>query len=111
MSPDDGSDRASRADLFGAIAILLGASALAFGPGLVLPLTYDFYTQFTLTSPNTPILAASHGTLDSAGSASASFNVPPLALPFPITVHHAYVLIDGGLVSFTSNQVPVELDP
>lgn len=35
MSPDDGSDRASRADLFGAIAILLGASALAFGPGLV----------------------------------------------------------------------------
>jgi hypothetical protein len=84
---------------------------LAFGPGLVLPLTYDFYTQFTLTSPNTPILAASHGTLDSAGSASASFNVPPLALPFPITVHHAYVLIDGGLVSFTSNQVPVELDP
>lgn len=85
---------------------------IPINPWITLPLAYDFYTLFTLNNPNSPLLPGSYGTFDAAGTATAAFVVPPLALPFPVTIHHAFVVLDGaaGPVD-ASNALAVELVP
>lgn len=86
---------------------------LPFTPSLILPLNYDFYTEFLLTNPNT-IVANSNATLDGSGDSAAAFNLPGgiAALPFAVTIHHAYLVVNGnGKVVFVSNAAPLTLTP
>lgn len=85
---------------------------IPINPWVTLPLAYDFYTQFTLANPISPILPGGFGTLDASGTATASFVVPPIVLPAAATIHHAFVVIDGasGPVA-ASNAVSIDLVP
>jgi hypothetical protein len=83
---------------------------------VLLPLNDDPYFQFTLTHHGVPPLLGSLGILDNNGNGSASFNVPPatVLLGLPLTVNHAYVVIDVSptiTVVFGSNAAPVVLVP
>lgn len=85
---------------------------LPVAPGVTLPLNYDFYLIYSIGNPNTFILSNSFATLDGAGNATASFNLPPVALPFAVTIHHAYLVVEGGSIPvFASNAAPVTLNP
>jgi hypothetical protein len=87
---------------------------LPLGP-LDLPLVFDAYTQFTLTSPNSLILPASFGQLDAWGRADTSFRLPPGSAPSFVgqTVHHAFVVLDQTTLALetVSNPAPVLLAP
>ena len=64
--------------------------------GQLLPLLIDNYFIYTLTSPNSPPLTFSTGTLDSQGNAIAYFTLPA-GLPASIVgskFYHAYVVIE-----------------
>ncbi len=87
-------------------------------PGLplgsvVLPLNLDAYLLFTASYPNTPLLSGSLGTLDAAGKATASFNLPAgLPIAVDLTLRHAYVLLTTtNEAIFASNQVPLFIQP
>jgi hypothetical protein len=90
------------------------APVLPLGP-LDLPLVFDAYTQFTLTSPNSLILPASFGQLDAWGRADTSFRLPPGSAPSFVgqTVHHAFVVLDQTTLALetVSNPAPVLLAP
>ena len=64
-----------------------------------MPLAFDAYTFFTAANPNSPPLAASLGTLDGMGNATATFTVPPGTVAGPAvlaaTFSHAYLIFDG----------------
>ena len=86
--------------------------------GQLLPLNYDSYFLHTLVHPNSPTLGNSWGLLSSdlpgpGGMATATFTLPPKLDPTLVgmTVHHAFVVLDWstGMVSLTSNAVPVDL--
>lgn len=90
------------------------APGIAFAPGLVLPLNFDLYLQWTLIYPNLPPLVNTFGTLNAQGSASAAFDLPPTvgASLAGLTFHHAYGVLDAGLqVLAFSNPVPLTFDP
>jgi FG-GAP repeat len=80
-----------------------------------LPLVVDAYTLFGLQNPNSPLLPASLGTLDSWGRASTSFTLPPQSVPNFIgsTVHHAYLVLDQTTlaVELASNPTPLLIAP
>jgi hypothetical protein len=90
------------------------APVLPLGP-LDLPLVFDAYTQFTLTSPNSLILPASFGQLDAWGRADTSFRLPPGSAPSFVgqTAHHAFVVLDQTTLALenVSNPAPVLLAP
>lgn len=102
----------------GATYAVLG-SISGTAPGFTLqgkhvPLNFDSYTQFTLQSPNTAVLAASIGTLDATGSGQALFSLPagaPAALAGLVLHHAALVVTAGGVVAAVSNPVAVTLVP
>jgi hypothetical protein len=104
--------------LAGKLYLVLGSlpgttPGLPLKPGVSLPLNYDFYMQFTLAFPN-PLIANSFGTLDNSGNAIATFSLPPslVALPFPVTLNHAWIgLSSGGVPIFASNAAPLILNP
>ena len=77
---------------------------------ITIPLGFDFYTEFTISNPNT-LIRTSRGRLDAKGRASASFRIPmgsPSAA-VGVTVHHAFVTIEGGRFWMASNPVSVKL--
>ena len=88
--------------------------ALPLG-SVAVPLVPDFYTQFTLSQPNSALLPASFGQLDPWGRAYASFELPPGSPPSTIglTVHHAFVVLDQTTLALesASNAVPVTIGP
>lgn len=87
------------------------APGLTFPGGVNLPLNYDFYTQFLLTAPNTIILL-SNAQLDVNGEATAVLTIPPVAIPFAVTLNHAYIVLNAfNKVIFASNAAPVLLNP
>jgi hypothetical protein len=90
------------------------APVLPLGP-LDLPLVFDAYTQFTLTSPNSLILPASFGQLDAWGRADTSFRLPPGSAPSFVgqTAHHAFLVLDQTTLALetVSNPAPVLLAP
>ena len=109
------------ADVAGLLYLLLG-SAGGSAPGLSvqgvpIPLVAaDPYFQFTLTNPNVPPLSQTLGTLDPAGQASASLNLPAGLSPTlaGLTLHHAYVVLDlaaGGAPVRSSFAEPLVLAP
>ncbi len=108
----------------GALYLLLGtASGSSPGfvvDGFVVPLNVpDPYFELTLLGANAPPLASSFALLDAAGTASASFALPPASNPAlaGLTLHHAYALLDlvsipgAAQVSFTSNAAALQLVP
>ncbi|MBI1381682.1 MAG: hypothetical protein GC161_11420 [Planctomycetaceae bacterium] len=88
--------------------------ALPLG-SVAVPLVPDFYTQFTLSQPNSALLPASIGQLDPWGRAYASFELPPASPPSTIglTVHHAFLVLDQTTLALesASNAVPVTIGP
>ncbi|MBI1380549.1 MAG: hypothetical protein GC161_05600 [Planctomycetaceae bacterium] len=98
---------------------LLVGSLSGTTPGLpvdsfVLPLNFDFYSNLTLTTPNSGFLPGSLGFLDANGRASAAFTLPAAApVAGPLDIHHAFLTIDLSTfaVSFTSNAALVRLVP
>ena len=79
-------------------------------PGVVLPLNFDVYTQFTFSFPNSGLLSNSMGTLNGQGQATATFNLPATGNPglVGLTIDHAFVNLP---VNFVSEAVQVEITP
>ena len=99
--------------------VMLGTTA-GTTPGLplgdvLLPLNPDSgYFLYTATSPGSPPLLGSVGTLDAAGRAAATFTLPPglSTSAAGITLHHAYVVLDEtDAVVLASNAVSLTLTP
>jgi len=83
--------------------------------GLAVPLVWDEYTSFTLTSGNTLPLFGSLGVLDGQGKADARLDLPP-ALDAGIvggTVYHAAIALDLGQLAVvaSSNAVHAVFTP
>ena len=91
-----------------------GTSGIPYG-SVTLPLTFDFYTNFTLLNPGTPPLVNTLGTLDGAGQATAAFQAAPGLLPtssIGLSVFHAYVVLTGQFKPLlASNYVRLRLTP
>ncbi len=87
-------------------------------PGIILgdfliPLQYDFYTDFTLTMPNAGLIRDQLARLDEAGQATADFYLPPrVALDFiGMTMNHVYVVANESAgIAAVSEPVPLHLD-
>jgi len=84
--------------------------------GLVVPLNWDVYSDFTLELANTPVLTDTFGTLDGNGRAVASLNLPAGLLPataIGAVLHHAALAVNPGssTVTWASNAVDLTLDP
>jgi hypothetical protein len=105
----------------GELHLLLG-SLSGTSPGIpadghILPLSFsDPYFFHTLTTPNSPPLFNSFGTLGSLGEAVAQFVIPPgTSAGFAgVTVHHAFAAIEvmpGPKVTFTSDATACEFVP
>jgi len=80
-----------------------------------IPLNADSYFAFTTTSPNTPPLIGSQGTLDALGRANASL-VLPGGLPSVLAghaIHHAYAVFDapGGPIVYVSEAAALTFAP
>ena len=74
---------------------------LSLGPGLVLPLNFDPFTQLGLDALNTPVFGSFLGILDAQGLGHATFALPP-ATSLPLgTTHFACVLL-GNTQLFTA---------
>jgi hypothetical protein len=71
------------------------APGFALG-GFAIPLNPDFYFNFTVAHPNSPILASSFGAFDASGWAQATFALPAGfdAALIGLTASHAYVVLD-----------------
>ena len=105
----------------GQIYVLLGSlsgnSPGLLLDGLLLPLVPDLYGLLTLSAPTTAPLSGFVGMLDSLGRSDA----PSIALSAGsdpslagVRAHHAFVAFDpggGGVASFTSNPVALNLLP
>jgi len=90
-----------------------GQGPLPVGPGLLLPLSFDGYFEYTLAKPNSAVLQNTFGFLDASGVASASFNLPPGLGPnfVGLKLYHAFVGFNSTFApSFTSGAVSVDLD-
>ncbi|MEZ6195468.1 MAG: kelch repeat-containing protein [Planctomycetota bacterium] len=95
---------------------VLGGSVSGTTPGIVLtptvtvPLNFDFYLEDLLQSPS-PWINPVFGLLDATGHATASGYLPAgvLALPFAISLHHAFVVGTADDTSFEAASNAVEL--
>lgn len=102
-------------DLYLLAGSLSGTSPGLTFDGLNLPLNPDAYFLFSLQVAGQPPYANSVGFLDATGAATASFTLPPssAASLAGLQLHHAYGTLDPatGLVSLTSNAVPLDFLP
>ncbi|MHC4513330.1 MAG: FG-GAP repeat domain-containing protein [Planctomycetota bacterium] len=83
--------------VFGSVTGTTPGITLASAIGAVhIPLNPDPWTDITIAMPNTATLANTKATLDAAGRAQATFNIPKVNLPSAIGVvfHHAYLVYD-----------------
>jgi len=79
---------------------------------VTIPLVPDLYTNITIANPNSQYLVKTKGTLNAAGTAVASFIVPPLKNTGAIGLvfHHAYLVYDASNNFYmASNPVPLKL--
>lgn len=82
----------------------------------ILPVNPDVYFTFTVDNPNTAPLLGSSGTLDSSGTAVATFVLPANALPpqaAGIVIFHAALVLNGAAngLGEISNPTTVTLAP
>jgi hypothetical protein len=96
---------------------LVGGSASGTNPGtqmgaFLIPLNFDWYTDFTLANANVGYFVNTLGTLDANGRALAQIQVPPLPGFGGATVHHAYAVLDAfNNILFVSEAAPLEITP
>lgn len=85
------------------------------GNGLSLPLNWDAYTDYTLSSVNNPPMVNTFAPLDTAGSGEARFELPASTDPglTGVVLHHAYAVFDVQTLDmkFVSNAAPLRLTP
>lgn len=88
---------------------MTGTGGIASG-SVVVPLTLDFYTMYSLNMPNEPPLLNTLGTLDGSGHASASFSAGLLPVALVGTrAYHAYAVFGVDMTaSFASNAVALD---
>ena len=81
-------------------------------PPVSVPIVFDAYTNYTLTKPNSALLANSLSALDGLGTNQASFVLPAGASPTlaGTVVYHAYLLVTPA-IDFASNSVQLYLVP
>lgn len=80
--------------------------------GVNLPLNVDFYTSFTLTSANGPVLQGTFGMLDAQGRAQASVQVPASLALTGLAVLHSCLWFDQGfLLQGATGTVPLRIAP
>ena len=93
---------------------LTGTAGIPSG-SVVIPLTLDGYTIYTLTHPNQAPLLSTFASLDGSGQATASFNIGPGLLPPSVVgtrAFHAYASLDAGFTAnFASNPVSIYFQP
>lgn len=79
--------------------------------GVKLPLNYDTYFAFLLSSPNPSFLPNSVGVLDAQGKKTLTFTLPPSLRPALAgrTINHAYFLTPTN--DFASDAASVTLTP
>ena len=67
--------------------------------GFHVPLNPDFYFNYTVANPNTPILSNSFGSLDGSGFAQATFSLGAMGFDPSLigtTVSHSYLVLGSG---------------
>ncbi len=102
----------------GELFLLIG-TASGTVPGLPtsageLPIQFDAYTNYTLTSPNKPPLTGSLSTLSTTGSAQVLFSLPPgqSASLAGVALHHAYATVSETFeITLVSNAQSLLLIP
>jgi len=101
-------------DLYLVGGSLTGTSGFQVG-SVVIPLTLDSYTLFSVVHANNLPLVNTLGFLDPAGAAQASFSVSASALPGSLvgmSVWHAYALVGpSGGADFASNYIELRFLP
>jgi len=81
-----------------------------------IPLSFDFYTLYTILYPNSPVLSNSLGRLSPGGSATARLTIYPNLFSSSLVGHHIYhaCIVFGPLglqVTAASNPVRLLLGP
>jgi glucose/arabinose dehydrogenase len=93
---------------------ITGTAGIPVG-SLVIPLSFDPYTSFSIVHPNTPPLHGNLGVLSAGGNGLAAFASPGGFLPpslVGLSAYHAYALIDSsGAVDDASNFIPLAFTP
>lgn len=110
LSLDAGTGNAGRQ--YWMLGSVTGTSpGLPITPNAHLPLNLDFYFNFTISNPNTVLLANSLATLNGSGKATTVFNLPTGLQPIfaGAVIHHAYLLL--GPTNFASNAASLTLTP
>ena len=84
--------------------------------GTAVPLVFDAYTDLTFQFANVTPFVNTFGTLDGAGSATATFTLPPGLAPavaVGLDLHHAFLVVDqtSGAVTHASNPLTVTIAP
>lgn len=78
----------------------------------VLPLNFDFYTQFTLDNANIGLYVNTFSTLDADGRRGAQILVPPLPGLAGLVFNHAYGVLDlSSQLVFVSEPASLTLTP
>ena len=79
--------------------------------GLPVPLNLDWYTDYTVQSPNSVIMPNSMGQLGAMGTAMMTFELPANLPPGVVgaVLHHAVVLLNP--IDFVTNAVAITLIP
>jgi hypothetical protein len=95
---------------------LVAASASGTQPGtpigsVVLPLNWDFLTNFALINVNTPTFTNFLGVLDGSGDASAAFNAPVITDPAVIGITFDFAWITLSPIDYASNPVGILFVP
>ena len=110
-SLDAGSTHAGQLYFIG--GSLTGTAGIPTG-SVVVPLTLDSYTIYSLANPNVAPLLNTFGTLDGAGQATASFSIGAGLLPVGLIGtrgYHAFAALNASLVgNFASNAVAIDFD-
>ncbi|MEO0651939.1 MAG: hypothetical protein AAFZ65_14785, partial [Planctomycetota bacterium] len=91
-------------NLFLTLGSVSGQAGIPLGGGLVLPLTFDAWTQATLANPNGGALINSFSFLDANGRASGAVAVAPGSNPnlAGITATYAFLTIDPFTLAIES---------
>jgi len=77
------------------------------GPsGLILPLNWDWFTDFTLTMANTVVFPGFRGLLDPMGKATAQVNCPPVGGAAGVRMYYAGLTYKP--YTFVSDPVPID---
>lgn len=83
--------------------------------GIVVPLNFDFYTDFTIQNWNVAPYGNTQGLLDANGQATSTITVPPglITTMVGLTAYHAVGVVDfsAGAVTHATNPVPTTIIP